>query len=102
MKALKGRKTKYPVISGVVEVEVSWLPISPALPLTSLRAVLTVFLYSANNLGHYVSSGGGPAVPLPLGYLPSPRVSQRVDKLIQCVNIRRLLNLATWNYGEVQ
>ena len=74
LKALKGRKTKYPVISGVVEVEVSWLPISTVLPLTSPRAILTVFLYSANNLGHYVSKGGA-AVPLPPGYLPSARVS---------------------------
>ena len=84
LKPLKGRKTKYPVISGQVEVEVIWVPLStkppsgpphPFLPMISVpRVVISVFLYSANNLGHYVSKGGA-AVPLPPGYLPSARVS---------------------------
>ena len=83
LKSLKGRKTKYHVISGQVELEVTWLPLSPVppssspvLPLTSLpRVILSVFLFSANNLGHYVSKGGA-AVPVPVGYLPSARVSR--------------------------
>ena len=79
LKPLKGRKTKYPVISGQVEVEMTWFPLSPkppSVPMTSVpRVIISVFLYSANNLGHYVSKGGA-AVPLPPGYLPSARVSR--------------------------
>ena len=113
LKSLKGRKTKYPVISGQVELEVTWLPLSPsppsrspALPPASLpRVILSVFLFSANNLGHYVSKGGA-AVPVPVGYLPSARVSRgsRVkSSLLQLLvyDRRRLLKLATWKYGEV-
>ena len=93
LKPLKGRKTKYPVISGQVEVEVTWFPLSPkppSVPMTSVpRVIISVFLYSANNLGHYVSKGGA-AVPLPPGYLPSARVGVEKAKKILIILLVKL------------
>ena len=74
------------------ELELLWRPFSPAvsprpapaapLQLLATRAVLSVFLYSANNLAAYTRPGA--AVPLPAGYLPSPQVaaSQDIMKLL--------------------
>ena len=85
------RPSKYRAVSGEAELELLWRPLSPAvsprpapapLQLLATRAVLSVFLYSANNLAAY--SGPGAAVPLPAGYLPSPQVaaSQDIMKLL--------------------
>merc|ERR1712098_421251 len=41
------------------------------------KCVVSVFIYSANNLGHYTSSGGA-AVPIPVGYLPSAQATVKV------------------------
>ena len=79
------RPSKYRAVSGEAELELLWRPLSPAVPprpgpapaaplqLLATRAVLSVFLYSANNLAAY--TGPGAAVPLHAGYLPSPQVA---------------------------
>ena len=80
------RPSKYRAVSGEAELELLWRPLSPAvsprpapapLQLLATRAVLSVFLYSANNLAAY--TGPGAAVPLPAGYLPSPQVAASQD-----------------------
>ena len=79
-----GRKTKYSSITGSVEVEISWVPLlssktpgpgslPPPFP-SSIQGVMSVFVYSANNLAFYTANNGGAAVPTPAGYLPSPQV----------------------------
>ena len=79
-----GRKTKFTQITGEARLEVGWRPIlsappqppppsaSPSFPGES-EAVLSVLLYSANNLGGYTTRG--PPLPLQPGYLPSPQAT---------------------------
>ena len=86
------RPSKYRAVSGEAELELLWRPLSPAVPprpgpapaaplqLLATRAVLSVFLYSANNLAAY--TGPGAAVPLPAGYLPSPQVAASQDVML--------------------
>ena len=72
-----GRKTKYKNISGNVRLELSWSPLvsSPQPPSTSsTQAVLSLFIYSAQNLCEYTDRLGA-VVPLAPGYLPSARAS---------------------------
>lgn len=49
-----GRRTKYKQISGAVRLEVSWSP------LHSSPHPASVFIYSANNLGHFTDGRGAP------------------------------------------
>ena len=99
LESVVGRKTKYATISGSVELDILWIPLkssssnqspsssssrtSSTSSLSSsstsglsikTKCVVSVFIYSANNLAHYTSIGGTP-VPIPVGYLPSAQVS---------------------------
>ena len=101
LESVDGRKTKYATISGSVELDILWIPLkssslnqspssssSRTTSTSSLsssssstsglsiktKCVVSVFIYSANNLAHYTSIGGTP-VPIPVGYLPSAQVS---------------------------
>ena len=79
---VSGRKTKYTTVSGTIDVDMKWIPLTSLPPppnkalhaAVSTQCVVTVFVYSANNLGFYTSNKGGAAVPIPVGYLPSPQV----------------------------
>merc|ERR1719450_1988941 len=79
-----GRKTKYSSITGSVEVDISWFPLSSTTPgppppfPSTIRGVVSVFIYSANNLVFYTANNGGAAVPTSPGYLPSPQASLKV------------------------
>ena len=87
---MEGRKTKYAQITGEVRLEVGWRPLlstppapssarpsaRPSFPRQS-EAVVSVFLYSANNLGRYTTRAA--TVPLQPGYLPSPQARLTVS-----------------------
>ena len=88
LEPVEGRKTKYAQITGEVRLEVGWRPLlstPPPPPPPSARpsfprqteAVVSVFLYSANNLGRYTTRAA--TVPLQPGYLPSPQARLTVS-----------------------
>jgi len=86
-----GKRTKYTNTQGQVTVEFIWRPLvsspspttppppsSPSLPPNlGPAAVLTVFVYSANNLDWYISSANR-STAVPQSHQPSPRVSVSV------------------------
>jgi len=82
LQPVAGKRTKYPKLSGQVELELVWRPLLATPPQNSLRrssttsssipcAVLTLFLYSANNLNWY----SNPETAVPAGHQPVPRAS---------------------------
>ena len=85
LEPVEGRKTKYAQITGEVRLEVGWRPLLSTPPPPSARpsfprqteAVISVFLYSANNLGRYTTRAA--TVPLQPGYLPSPQARLTVS-----------------------
>jgi len=84
-----GKRTKYTNTQGQVTVELVWRPLvsspppttpppsSPSLPSLGPAAVLTVFVYSANNLDWYISPDNR-STAVPQSHQPSPRVSVSV------------------------
>jgi len=82
LQPVAGKRTKYPKLSGQVELELVWRPLLATPPTSSVKrtssssssipcAVLTLFLYSANNLNWY----SNPEAAVPAGHQPIPRAS---------------------------
>jgi len=103
LESVPGRKTKYSKITGKIEMELAWQPlVSRPGPPTSLlfpgstAAVLTVFIYSANNLAKYA---GATPVPLPVGHLPSAQATLTVASYIKTTGVSRNSQQAEFKQG---
>ncbi|XP_023332371.1 extended synaptotagmin-3 [Eurytemora carolleeae] len=101
LQAVPGRKSKYEKLGGEIELEMAWQPLisTPGSATSRLfpgstEAVLTVFLYSANNLAKY-SDGTG----LAASHIPSPRASIMVANYTQQSEIARDTQQASFNFG---
>jgi len=103
LQSVPGRKSKYTNLTGEVDLELAWQPLYPIPgPETSrlfpgsTSAVLTVFVYSANNLAKYADS-----TVFPAGHLPSPKVTITIANYTHTSEIARDSQQASFNYGEV-
>ena len=85
MEPVVGRKTKYTKISGSIVLESSLISlssrastpqVSPAFP-NPIKAVLSVFIYSANNLDHHVDSNKKS------GVTPSPQAVVKIGNQVK-------------------
>jgi len=95
-----GKRTKYPKLSGQVELQLVWRPLLPTPPSASVKrasstssfssssssssipsAILTIFLYSANNLNWFSK----PEAAVPTAHQPVPRASLVVGATVRSV-----------------
>jgi len=102
LQEVPGRKSKYANLTGTVELELAWQPLIPfpgpetsRLFPGSSSCLLTVFVYSANNLAKYTNGKAFTA-----GHLPSPQVTLRVANYTKTSDIARDTQQATFNFGE--
>jgi len=102
LQAVPGRKSKYNHIGGDIEVEMAWQPLLTIPGSTSDRlfpgataAVLTVFVYSANNLAQF--TGG---MRFPAGHLPSPQATITIANYTHNSNAYRNTQQPSFNFGE--
>jgi len=102
LQAVPGRKSKYTNLTGTVELELAWQPLIPfpgpdtsRLFPGSTKALLTVFVYSANNLAQYADGKKFAA-----GHLPSPQVTLSVANYTMTSGITRDTQQAIFNHGE--
>jgi len=102
LEMVHGRKTKYANISGEIDLEMAWMPLVnvPGAPTgklfpSSTDAVLSIFVYSANNLVKFTSG------PMPAGHLPSPRAIIKVANYTSITETAKKTQQATFNHGEV-
>jgi len=97
------RKTKYETIQGNIEAEYVWTPLTTVPgPATarlypgSTAAVLTFFVYSANNLAKY-----GGAAKFKAGHQPSPQLNIVVANHTIQSEIARNTQQASFNFGKI-
>jgi len=97
------RKTKYETIQGNIEAEYVWTPLTTVPgPATarlypgSTAAVLTFFVYSANNLAKY-----GGATKFKAGHQPSPQLNIVVANNTIQSEIARNTQQASFNFGKI-
>jgi len=103
LESVPGRKTKYTKITGKIEMELAWQPLvsRPGPPAShqfpgSTAAVLSVFIYSANNLAKYA---GATPVPLPVGHLPSAQATLTVANFIKTTGVSKNSQQAEFKQG---
>merc|ERR1712200_248780 len=89
-------------IGGEVEVEMVWQPLLPIPGPASDRlfpgatsAIVTVFVYSANNLAQF--TGGA---RFPVGHLPSPQATVSLANYTRKSNIFKKTQQPAFNFGE--
>jgi len=105
LESVTGRKTKYTRITGQIGVELAWQPLVPTpgrntakvFP-SSTAAVLSVFIYSANNLAKYVENN---PVAIPTGHLPSAITTVSVANYTKTTEISRDSQQAEFKQGFV-
>lgn len=103
LEPVAGRKTKYSSITGKIGVELAWQPLStrPSPDTSHLfpgstAALLSVFIYSANNLAKYA----GPApVPIPGGHLPSAQATLTVANYTRTTGVSKDSQQAEFKQG---
>jgi hypothetical protein len=105
LEPVSGRKTKYAQITGKIGLEVAWQPLvslpgrdTARLFPGSTAAVLSVFIYSANNLAKY---SGASSVPIPVGHLPSAQATLSVANYTRTTGVSKDSQQAEFKQGFV-
>jgi len=102
VEAVEGRKTKYTNIQGTLELEMAWQPLVPTPGAVTSRlfpgstaAILTVFLYSANNLAKYTDG-----TTFAANHLPSPQATFTVANYTITSEVARDSQQPSFNFGH--
>eukprot|EP00092_Neocalanus_flemingeri_P008919 GFUD01009594.1.p1 GENE.GFUD01009594.1~~GFUD01009594.1.p1 ORF type:complete len:558 (-),score=154.47 GFUD01009594.1:168-1682(-) len=105
LESVAGRKTKYAKITGKIGVELAWQPLVPTPGRDTARlfpgstaAILSVFIYSANNLAKYA---GASPTPIPVGHLPSAKATVTVANYTQTTGVSKDSQQAEFKQGFV-